>query len=58
MFWPFKRRKVIGYTTHFQALAWYDKLLRGEITFEQFSNLESKDLEPIRQPIYEDDIKE
>jgi len=38
-------------------MKWYGKLLRGEITIEEYSKLEAEDFEPITTPIYEDEIK-
>lgn len=59
MWWPFKKkRNKIGHITTFQSMKWYRKLLNGEITREEYSKLKMKDLEPIRTPIYEDEINE
>ena len=56
--WPFKKkRKIIGHQTTFQAITWYGKYLRGEITRKEWSQLKDKDLRTIRTPIYEDEIK-
>lgn len=48
-------RKVIGYSTTFPILGWYRKLAQGEITLEEFSEIE--DVEPITEPIYEDEVE-
>ena len=50
------KRKVIGHTTGFQSLEWYRKLVRGEITVEEWSKLTDDDLKAIKTLIYEDEI--
>ena len=54
--WPFKKkRKIVGYITNFPTITWYRKLVRDEITREEWSRLPAEELKTQRTPIYEDE---
>ncbi len=44
--------------TGFPALGWYRKLVRGEITREEWSKLTAEDLDPVVTHIYEDEVND